>query len=173
MNLSKHAISAMLALLIIANIMLLINLGSMDEQLAASGKNTGILHFELAGSTANANRIMQAWGDASVETVARNSIWLDFAFLLAYPILLALSCWLLAADASIAMAKLGIWLGYSVLACAPLDAFENIGMLHMLDHGADYLTVLLTTLCAAIKWLLALATLLYVIVGLAGKWFRS
>lgn len=174
MNLPGHALSVVLFLLITANLALIAVLKPMGDRLKASGeevgdKRTGIFHFELAMNTKNAERIMQIWREAKLETVARNSIWLDFAFLLAYPLVLALFSWMIAASSSGVFAQFGVAIGYLVLACAPLDAIENVGMLRMLDHGADDKTVQVTTVCSAIKWLLAVIAVLYVVLGIGQK----
>jgi len=98
MRIPNNARWSLLALLLAANIVLMIVLEPMGESLKNSGTETGIFHFELAGSVDNAEPIMRTWRKAGVEAVARTSIWLDFAFLLAYPLLLAIAGWLLAAS---------------------------------------------------------------------------
>ncbi|WP_367156034.1 hypothetical protein [Methylomonas sp. HYX-M1] len=166
MRIPNNALWSLLAFLLAANIVLMIVLAPMGEILKGSGTDVGIFQFELAGSIENAERIMGSWRKAGLEAVARTSIWLDFAFLLAYPLLLAIAGWLLAASGPPGLRKIGNGMAYTVLACAPLDAVENIGMLRMLDFGADLNTVYVTTVCAALKWLLVSMAFACVVVQL-------
>jgi len=94
---------------------------------------------------------MAIWRNAGLEQNAHISLWLDFAFLLAYPLGLALACWALANDGSGWFAQAGVCIGFSVLACAPLDAAENAALLSMLDNGTNDSAARIAAICAAIR----------------------
>ncbi len=166
MTLPNYAIPVMLALLIAANIGLIAALKPLGTRLKASGDKCDMVRFELAGNARNAERIIEIWRNAGLEQDARISLWLDFAFLLAYPLGLALACWALANGGSGWFAQTGICIGFSVLVCVPLDAAENIALLRMLDKGADDVTARVAAVCAAIKFLLAGLAMLYVVIAL-------
>jgi hypothetical protein len=89
-----------------------------------------------------------------------------FRLRLFYPIGLALACWVLASGRAGWFAQAGVCIGFSVLACAPLDATENMALLRMLDKGADDATARMAAICATIKFFLAGVVVLYVLVGL-------
>lgn len=167
MTLPNYAIPTLLILLIAANIGLIAALKPFVTRLKDSGDKCSMVHFELAaGSARNAERIMAIWRDAKLEQDARISLWLDFAFLLAYPLGLALACWTLANGGSGWVAQAGICTGFLVLLCTPLDAAENIALLRMVDKGADGAIVRVAAVCAVIKFLLAGLAMLYLLIAL-------
>ncbi|PPK73916.1 hypothetical protein B0F87_11327 [Methylobacter tundripaludum] len=166
MSLPQYGPHALLILLIAANIILMKVLNAMTSRLKASGEKCGMVHFELAGNAEKAERIMEVWRKAGLEQTARISLWLDFAFLLAYPLGLALSCWALANGGSGWFAQAGVCIGFSVLACTPMDAAENMALLGMLDKGANDAAARLAAICATIKFFLAGVAVLYVFIGL-------
>lgn len=118
-----------------------------------------ILDYEFAWTEARARTILTAW--TGLEDVARRQIRLDFGFLLVYPLLLSLVCAMLAASPGNSMAPLGVFLAWAVLACAPLDAVENLALLRMLDLGASGAMARLAALCAGLKFTLVYAGMGY------------
>ena len=72
-----------------AAVALFVALSVLDGRLHETG-GPGIIPFELAGELARAREILADWGAAGRDT-ARLSLWLDFAFLVAYGGFLALA----------------------------------------------------------------------------------
>lgn len=128
----------------------------------------GIIAFELSGGESGAAEIMADWGEDG-RAAARESLWIDFPFLVAYAAFLALAA-AAVRDAARArgwerLARLGgiaIWLGP---AAAALDAAENVCLLLTLDGGAASLP-LLATVFASVKLALLAAALAYLACGL-------
>lgn len=122
----------------------------------------GILCFEMPRSAARAREILGAWQVAGVVDKARWQIWLDFPFLVIYPL------WFAAAIALLLRrlpphrwAATGRLLGWSMLVVAGLDAYENTLMMVLLDHEITAATARTVTLAARAKFL---------IIGFAALW---
>lgn len=128
----------------------------------------GILAYEFAWTRARAAGILAAWSRAdaakqeqSLIKTARLQLWLDFGFLLAYPLLLSLLCSLLAESQRNRMAVVGAFVSWAILFAAPLDAIENLALLRMLSSGASEGLARLAGWCAGVKFLLVYAALGY------------
>jgi hypothetical protein len=139
---------------------------------ALKGAGYSIVSLQLAATAPAAQRIVDAWRAAMVVDAAWLNLKIDFAFLLVYPPALALACRSLARRLA-AHNPLGNGLGYAVLACTPLDALENLGLMHMLRHDASGPVAALTTACALPKFALVAAAILYGISALLALGRRS
>ena len=134
----------------------------------------GIVPFELTGGQDRADEILAEWGEKG-QDAARESLWIDLGFLLAYGTFLTL---VLAAVRDLAGARgwrrlasigaVAVWLGAGV---AAFDALENVCLLLTLD-GAGAAFPLLATIFAGCKFLLLAAALAYLLAALA-MWLRS
>lgn len=134
----------------------------------------GIVPFELAGSQERADEILAEWGEEG-QDAARESLWIDFGFLVAYGTLLTLLLGL-ARDVSRERnwRRLGasgaVFASFGVLA-AGFDALENICLLLTLtDVGPAF--PLLATIFAACKFALLAAAIAY-LVAAAVAWVRA
>lgn len=93
---------------------------------------------------------------------------MDFVFLVAYPLLGSIACAMLAESRLNAVAVVGAFLSWAVLAAAPLDAVENLALLAMLDGETSTLGARLAAWCAGLKFALVYAGLGYIVLqGLA------
>jgi hypothetical protein len=127
----------------------------------------GILDLELARDSAAAGRILAAWN--GIRETVRTQIRVDFGFLVAYPLFLSLACAMLSQWSRAPWTRLALVLSWAVLLACPLDATENVALLHMLDHGASDGAARLGSTAATVKWILAIAALFYgVLAGLVG-----
>lgn len=129
----------------------------------------GMVPFELTGGHGRADEILSEWGEEG-QDAARESLWIDFGFMLAYGTFLTLA---LAAVRDLArdrdwqrLAAIGaVVVSFGALG-AGFDALENICLLLTLD-GAGSALPLLATGFAACKFILLVAAIAYLLVGLA------
>ncbi len=129
----------------------------------------GMVPFELTGGEERADEILAEWGEDG-QDAARESLWIDFGFLLAYGAFLTLA---LAATRDLArkrgwdrLAAIG-----AVVVCfgalgAAFDALENICLLLTLDDAGAALP-LLATIFASCKFVLLAVAIAYLLTGLA------
>lgn len=128
----------------------------------------GMVPFELTGGEDRADEILAEWGGDG-QDAARESLWVDFGFLLAYGAFLTLA---LAATRDLArergwkrLARIGaVVVSFGALVAA-FDALENICLLLTLD-GAGAAFPLLATIFASCKFILLAAVIAYLLAGL-------
>jgi hypothetical protein len=130
--------------------------------------------FELTGGQDRADEILAEWGEDG-QDAARESLWIDFGFLLAYGTFLTLA---LAAVRDLArgrgwrrLAAVGGVVVYFGALGATFDGLENVCLLLTLD-GAGAALPLLATIFAACKFILLIAATAYLAAGLA-TWLLS
>jgi len=152
----------------------------MDQamQPATDDSDFGIVGFELAGTPDRATEILADWGDDGREG-AEQAIKLDYGFLVAYSVLLAL------ATGSVTMIvtargweraeRIGWVLAGLVLVAGLLDAVENTALLQVLsgydlgDIGSANTTIAMVAASAKFAFLLVAG--FYVVGGLGAVWF--
>lgn len=153
----------------IATLLLLWAMSPMEDRMQANGP--GMVTFELSGGEARANEILAEWGEDGRDA-AREQLWIDYGFMLAYGTFLGL------AGAAVRdlcrrrnlrrLARIGraaIWFG--PLAAA-FDALENACLLLTVGgSGAPFPS--LATAFASVKFALLVAAIAYLIAGLAGS----
>jgi len=144
----------------VASTALMIFLARQGKPLITPAAPRGIGSFEFAWNEQRANKIIASWKDRM--TVARVQLLVDYPFLIAYPCALSLSCGLLAKYTPIP--AVGFVLSWIVLLACPLDATEDACLLVMLRIGGRQGLARLATLCAAPKFALAIAALVYTVV---------
>jgi hypothetical protein len=157
-----------LILLAIASIVLFGVLAALEMRIRDTG-GPGIIGFEFAGDKESAAEILADWGDRG-QDAARASLWIDYAYLLAYGAFLVLAC---AATRDLAvergwgrMAAFGI-AAVPIAAAAPcFDAIEDVGLLLALDgHGGDAAPGL-AAVCAGLKFAMLALAIGYLLIGL-------
>lgn len=157
----------------IATLVLLLAMSPAEERMKDSG-GPGIVPFELTGGQDRADEILSEWGEDGQDP-ARESLWIDFGFLLAYGTFLTLA---LAAVRDLAgergwrrLAAIGaVAVSFGALSAA-FDALENICLLLTLE-GAGAAFPLLATIFAACKFIFLAAAIAYLLAGLT-MWLRS
>jgi hypothetical protein len=152
----------------IAALLLLWAMSPAEDRMKDSG-GPGMVPFELTSGQERADEILAEWGEEG-QDAAREQLWIDFAFLLAYGAFLTLA---LRATRDLAgsrgwrrLAAIG---GVAVLLgalSAGFDALENICLLLTLS-GAGAALPLLATIFAACKFILLAAAIAYLLAGLA------
>lgn len=139
-----------------------------EERMKDTG-GPGMVPFELTGGQDRADEILSEWGEGG-QDAARESLWIDFGFLLAYGAFLTLA---LAAIRDLAgergwrrLAAIGgVVVSFGALG-ATFDALENVCLLLTLE-GAGAAFPLLATLFAACKFILLATAIAYLLAGLA------
>jgi len=158
----------------IATVALLLAMSPSDGRMKDTG-GPGIVPFELAGSQHRADEIFAEWGDAGRDA-ARESLWIDFGFMLAYGTFLTLA---LASVRDLAdergwrrLAAIGrvvVLFGALGAAC---DALENVCLLLTLG-GAGGAFPVLATIFASCKFVLLAIAIAYLLAGLAIRLLRG
>lgn len=157
----------------VATLILLLAMSPAEERMKASG-GPGMVPFELTGGQDRADEILSEWGEDG-QDAARESLWIDFGFLLAYGTFLTLA---LVAVRDLARKRSwrrleaigAIVVSFGALVAA-FDALENICLLMTLE-GAGAAFPLLATIFATCKFVLLVTAIAYLLAGLA-MWLRS
>jgi len=152
----------------IATILLLWAMSPSDQRMKDTGGH-GIVPFELAGSQDRADEILEEWGEDGRDA-ARESLWIDFGFLIAYGAFLTLALlWARDFSAGRAWRRLAATGGVVVFfgaAGAACDAVEDVFLLLTLD-GAGAAAPLLATIFASAKFAFLAVAIAYLLAVLA------
>lgn len=146
---------------------LLLAMAPADERMQDTG-GPGIIPFEVTGGQERADEILAEW-DEEGKDAARESLWIDFGYLLAYGTFLTLA---LAATRDLArergwrrLAAIGGFVVSFGALSAAFDAIENICLLLTID-GAGAALPLLATIFASCKFVLLAIAIAYLLAGL-------
>jgi len=148
----------------IATVLLFFAMAPAEQRMKDSG-GPGMVPFELTGGQERADEILAEWGEEG-QDAARESLWIDFGFLLAYGTFLTLAL-LAARDLAgnrgwrrlAAVGGIVVPLGALV---AAFDAVENVCLLLTLD-GAGSAFPVLATIFASCKFALLAITIAYLL----------
>lgn len=147
---------------------LLLAMSPADQRMRDTG-GPGIVPFELTGGQDRADEILAEWGEEG-QDAARESLWIDYGFLIAYGTFLTLAA---AATRDLArsrnwerLARIGAFVVPFGALVAAFDALENTCLLLTLD-GAGAAFPVLATIFAACKFLLLIVVIAYLLVALA------
>jgi hypothetical protein len=138
-----------------------VGMGAYLNHQGASLKPPGIISFELAFTTSKARAIVGGW--AGLLDIAAKQVRCDYVFIFGYACSLLFICFRAADYAShrghADLASLAEFAGYGALLAGLLDGIENGGLLLMLAGRISTLIVLVTSLCATVKFVLAFAAI--------------
>jgi hypothetical protein len=151
---------------LMAIVMALMNLVSLP--LITEAAPAGIVSFELAGSVEAAQAMLASW-DARAQRYAAFGLGFDYVFMLVYAAWLSLVCELAGAALWIRrlpLANLRNWLRRGMWLAAGLDAIENLGLAVILLEAPQSPWPEIAAVCAALKFGLLIAGLLYGLYGL-------
>lgn len=152
----------------IATLALLVAMSPADNRMKDTG-GPGIVPFEVTGGQQRADEILAEWGEAG-QDAAKESLWIDFGFLLAYGTFLTLALRSIRDMAAHrgwrrlhAFGLVAVWFG---AICAGFDALENICLLLTLSgKGAAF--PWLATIFASAKFTFLGLAIAYLVAGLA------
>lgn len=144
---------------------------ALDSRMRAAG-GPGIVGFELAGSLARSREIVDSWGVPGTRA-ARQSLLLDYPYLVSYGAFLALSA---AAIRDLAgrrglrrLATAGRAVVFFPVIAAVCDAIENAGLLLALDRRGGAAAPALATAFASVKFVLTTLAIVYILAGLFAR----
>jgi len=124
-----------------------------------------IIDFELAGTTARASEIINAW-DTQDKVRAGFSLGIDFLYMPVYSTLIALACvWAAGVLASRRWRTTGLVLAWGLWVAALLDAVENVALTVLLFGTVADPYPQIAQLCATLKFGLILLGLVFVVVA--------
>ncbi len=157
----------------IATALLLLAMSPAEERMKDTG-GPGMVPFELTGGEDRADEILAEWGEEG-QDAAREQLWIDFVFLLAYGAFLTLG---LAAVRDMSRERSwrrlaaigGVAVSFGAI-CAAFDALENTCLLLTIE-GSGAAFPLLATIFATCKFAFLAAAIAYLLAGLA-TWVRS
>ena len=133
-----------------------------------SDRGAGILEFELAASSSRAAEIVGGWGEEG-RAAARESLYLDYPYLVLYGLLLAGACTALSRRAERAgkprLARLAAVLAWGALGGAAADALENIALLLVASERTGQPWPGLAAAFAVVKFALTIDAFLCAVVG--------
>ena len=136
----------------------------LDAPLRTAAAPNGIVSYELAGTPAAAQSILDSW-DARAQLFAAFGLGLDYLFMPTYALALSLGILLAAGRHAGAFAKLGAWLGWGALVAPLFDAVENFALWQFMLGDFQALWPRLASICATVKFVLLLLGLAYALIG--------
>ena len=133
-----------------------------------SERGAGIIEFELAATSAHAEEIVGGWGEEG-RAAARESLLIDYPYLIFYGLLLAGACAAVADRAAQAgkerLARFGRVMPLAALGAAAADAVENAALLAVAGEHTSQPWPGLAAFFAVVKFALLIAALAYVLGG--------
>jgi hypothetical protein len=153
----------------IASVAIFVLLTVLDVRMMDAG-GPGIVGFEVAGTQERAAEILADWGSDGVDA-AKASLWIDYAYIVAYGTFLVLAS-LATRDLALErgwrrMAAWGLAVAPFAAAAAAFDAIEDVGLLLAVDQHGGALAPRLAQICASLKFVLLAMTIAYLLTGLA------
>lgn len=146
-------------------------LASVDQDIRDTG-GPGIVGYEFVWTEDRADEIHADWGKEGRDE-ARRSLWVDYAFMLAYGAFFILAS---AATRDLArergwsrLARLGAFAVPMAVAAPVFDALENAGLLLTLDGNGGAAAPLLGSTFACLKFAALTLAAVYVIAGLVQR----
>jgi len=152
----------------IATVFLLWAMSPMEDRMQANGP--GMVTFELSGGQERADEILAEWGEDGRDA-AREQLWIDYGFMLAYGIFLGLAgaairdlCRRRSLQRLARIGNAAIWFGPLA---AGFDALENACLL-LTVGGSGSPFPSLATAFATVKFALLAAAIAYLAAGIVG-----
>lgn len=156
-----------LVLLAVAVVALLAAMKPAEDRMTDSGP--GIVAFELAGSADRSQEIQAEWGEDGRDA-ARQQLWIDYGFMLAYGAFLVLAAAAIRDLARsrgwqrlVAVGAIAVPAGGIAAGC---DAIENAFLLLTLGDAGSWAPVAATVFASA-KFVLLVVAIAYILAGLA------
>ena len=136
----------------------------LDQPLRTPAAPNGIVSFELAGSPAAAQSMLDSWNEQAKQYLAFG-LGIDYLFMPAYAIALGLATLLAGGRHAGRINFLGAVAGWGALVAALFDAVENFALWKILLGEIIPQWTRLAAVCAFIKFGLLVVGLVYVFVA--------
>lgn len=162
-----HRSTRVLWLFVVAAVALSAVMQVVGGPLQTAAAPAGIVSFEFAGTLERAQQMLASWGQEQ-QVRAGLSLGLDYLFLLLYSTAIALASFRVAAGwrpHRPLLATAGVWIGWGQWLAAALDAVENVALIALLLGSQSATWAPLAWGCAAAKFAIVGAGLLYVLLG--------
>ncbi len=127
-----------------------------------------IIDLEFAATAARLSEMVAAWGQAGIDA-ARQSLYLDFAFIPCYVLAFSGLALLVTRGATGAWQRAGLVVIWLPIVAGVLDVTENVSLLMSLPSGSAALPI--AAVCAGVKFLLLAVTLGFVLSALIRRVF--
>ena len=163
---------------LMATLALMIILGVLGEPLKEKDLSkhpqelvvpNGIISYEFAETPEQAQKMIEFWQTAGLRQKAINHFFIDYLYLIAYPMSIGMSCvgiaFLLRDKACKRLTSLGLWLSWGQVVAGLCDAIENALLLTMLWQVSANASMPISRIFTIIKFALVIAGLLYVYTG--------
>lgn len=132
-------------------------------------RGVGIIELEIARTAEKASEYYGALGEEGRDA-ARESLYLDYPYLILYALFWAAACLVVAARAAERgmprLSAAGRTIAWAGPGAAAFDAFENLALLRVLDGHTDQPWPGLAFVLASAKFALLVAAVLYIVAGL-------
>ncbi len=156
-------------------IILAILLNYFDSSLKTDAAPNGIISYELAQYFEKSQSILASW-DGIAKMSAALSLGIDFIFLIAYSILLAGLCYLIAQKLKSRnkfLHKLGVLLAKLQFVAALFDSIENIVLIKLLLGSPYKIYSTIAFYFATFKFAIITIGLIYIITGFISLLFQK
>jgi hypothetical protein len=151
----------MLAFFLAGTLVFMFWLARQGVSLTNTTAPEGVVSFEFAGTAERAEEIIGSW--AGQMPTAKAQIWIDFGFLIFYPLWFSLACAMLSKATGNPMPTVGAFISWAVLLALPLDLTEDVGLLWMLYVRPGTIPAQVSFWCAGVKFVLVFAAMGYLV----------
>jgi hypothetical protein len=155
----------LLPFLFVGTMLMIFVMSKTGATLKTTATSMAILDLEFAYNKTKVWSTINAWSpNAIVNNISKAKIntYLDFIFLTFYALFLFFLCKKIAETNK---SNIGLLIAKGALVAGVLDILENIGMLISLSGNVYGAVAIFTTFLAALKFILLIAALLYVLIG--------
>lgn len=153
----------------VASLIIIFIFAVIGKPLNTPAAPSGIVSYELAGSVAQAQAMLDSW-DQTARLYAAFGLGFDYLFMLAYSSAIGLGC-IIAAGAlrkhAWPLAQLGGLLAWGQWLAAGFDAIENLALTVILLVNVASPWPELARWCATVKFILIFLGLVYAFLGLS------
>jgi len=139
-----------------------VGMSAANAPLKTAAAPSGIVSWELARTVERSQEMLASW-DETTRLHAALGLGLDYLFMIAYGLALAMGCSLVARGQDGRLRHVGVLLTWGALLAALLDAVENYALIRLLLGSERELWTTLAFGCAAIKFALVAVGVVYVL----------
>jgi hypothetical protein len=161
---------AIFILAVVVAVVMTLIMNVIGKPLITTAAPAGIVSFEMAGTSSQAQIILDSW-DTRAKQFAAFSLGFDYLYMLAYATAISLGCLLTALaiqEQSWPFGSLGAPIALGMWLAAAFDAVENLALSFILLGGAAAeIWPAIARFCALVKFSLIFIGLIYVFFGLA------
>jgi hypothetical protein len=158
---------AIFVFLVLLTLLVMTGLQLLGKPLITDVSPAGIVSYEFAGELELAQDMIASWGDEG-QIYAGVNLGLDYLFLVAYGLSIALGCVLVARnflERFRVLLVVGVVLSWGQLGASVLDAIENYGLIRVLLGSNQEIWPQVARICAGPKFFIVALGLVYVLAG--------